>query len=251
MTTLFISDLHLDPTHPEMVQVFLNFLQNQATNADALYILGDFFEVWIGDDVRSDFTDSIITALKTVTEKGIPVYIMHGNRDFLLGKKFMQRSGCQLIDDPTLINLYGQPTLLMHGDTLCTDDKPYLQYRSKVRNPARQRIFLSFPLWLRKNLARMLRYFSQRRAKQNNFVFIDANFAEIKRVMLEHKVELLIHGHTHRPSIHYFNLAGKWVERIVLSDWEKQGNVLVCQPDGEQRLLCLLPSPSPAIKFGI
>lgn len=237
MVTLFISDLHLDPSRPKMTQLFLNFLEQESMRAEALYILGDFFEAWIGDDDRSQFNDQIADALKKVTTSGVPVYIMHGNRDFLLGEDFMQRTGCQWLPDPTLIDLYGQPTLLMHGDTLCVDDHSYLKLRKKVRNHCNQRIYLSFPLSFRRAFVKFLRNLSHRKAYKNNFNFIDANLDEIKRLMISHKAELLIHGLTHRPSIHYFRISEKDASRIVLSDWETYGNVLVCESNGQRRLI--------------
>lgn len=232
MTTLFISDLHLDAKQPEMTAIFLNFLQKHASQAEALYILGDFFEVWIGDDYETELSRKISTALHAVTQKGIPIYIMHGNRDFLLGTEFMRATGCQLLPDPTVIDLYGRPTLLMHGDTLCIDDHAYQRFRQQVRDPVKQSIFLQLPLTLRRGIARFLRWQSQRKGKQD---YIDANSAEIKRVMLAHNVDFLIHGHTHRPCIQYFELEEKSALRIVLSDWDnKQGSVLVCEPQGQK-----------------
>lgn len=238
MTTLFISDLHLEPKHPEMAALFLDFLAKQASQAEALYILGDFFEVWVGDDDKSEFNKKIITALKKLTDSGVPVFIMHGNRDFLLGEKFLQETGCQFLADPTVIDLYGQRTLLMHGDTLCIDDKDYQKFRAKVRNANYQQFYLSLPLIIRKAIARLLRLLSQFKARKNNYNFIDANFNEIKSLMKKYNTQLLIHGHTHRPSIQYFKLNEKSNAscRIVLSDWETNGNVLVCEAKGEWRL---------------
>lgn len=237
MVTLFISDLHLDPSRPKMTQLFLDFLEHQAKQAEALYILGDFFEVWIGDDDRSEFNEQIARALKKVTSAWIPVYIMHGNRDFLLGENFMQRTGCQWLSDPTLINLYGRPTLLMHGDTLCIEDIDYLRFRKKVRNPRNQTFYLKLPIFLRRAIAKFLRNASQRKAYQHQFNFIDADLAEIKRLMTNYQADLLIHGHTHRPSIHYFKVLEKDASRIVLSDWETSGNALVCESNGQRRLI--------------
>lgn len=240
MSILFISDLHLEPKRPTITRVFIDFLQNQATHAEELYILGDFFEVWVGDDDVSNFNEEIVSLLKKLTSAGLPIYIMHGNRDFLLSQEFMRRTGCQLLSDPTVIDLYGQPTLLTHGDSLCIDDIAYLKFRNKVRNPFNQRLFLGLPLSIRKAIARLFRTLSQRRAYQNNFSFIDANFDEIKRSMAENNVQLIIHGHTHLPSIQFFKLQGKDACRIVLSDWETFGNVLICESNGEKRLINIL-----------
>lgn len=237
MVTLFISDLHLDPSRPKMTRLFLDFLDHQAIHAEALYILGDFFETWIGDDDRSEFNEQIANALRKVTAAGVPVYIMHGNRDFLLGPEFMRRTGCQWLPDPTVIDLYGQPTLLMHGDTLCIDDHAYLRLRKKVRNRIHQKIYLHLPLSIRKAIARFLRNLSYRQAAKNNFNFIDANLDEIKCLMMTHQADLLIHGHTHRPSIHYFKIKEKELRRVVLSDWDTAGNVFVYSQDGQCRLI--------------
>lgn len=236
MTTYFLSDLHLDAHHPAMVDLFVNFLQHQTSDADAVYILGDLFEVWIGDDYQAAYLEKIIAALSSLRTQNIPVYFMHGNRDFLVGKRFAQQTGMQLLTDPCVIDLYGVPTLLTHGDLLCTDDQPYLEFRKKVRKPINQNIYLALPLLIRRAIARLLRKLSQNRAKQNNYQFIDANFAEIKRQMQQYNTQLIIHGHTHMPCIQYFLLDNKWVERITLSDWEGCGNVLVCKSDGERRL---------------
>ncbi len=239
MTTLFISDLHLEPKRPAITQLFLNFLQTQATQAHALYILGDFFEAWVGDDNQSELILSVKSALKKLTQSKVPVYFMHGNRDLLIGQQFMQQTGCQLLSDPTVIDLYGIPTLLMHGDTLCIDDLAYMQFRAQVHKTSYQRMFLSLPLFIRKGIARILRTLSERRSSRNKQTFIDANLDEIKRLMEYYQVQLLIHGHTHRPSIQYFGLAQHLACRIVLSDWEESGNVLVCEPNGERRLVNL------------
>jgi len=235
MSILFISDLHLDPEEPATVQIFLNFLQTQVRQAEALYILGDFFEVWIGDDDHTSFNQKIAAALKTLVTQGTAVYFMPGNRDFLLGKDYLQPLGCQLLTDPTLIDIYGVPTLLMHGDTLCTDDIRYLRFRRIVRNRWCQRLFLALPLSWRKKIAYQLRQQSQRTQ-----MLADATMHEIKRVMEQYKASLLIHGHTHRPSIQYFDLNDQKVCRIVLSDWHNSGNVLACYPNGEYRLMVCL-----------
>lgn len=234
MHTLFISDLHLEPAHPGITEIFLNFLQSeQALQADALYILGDFFAAWIGDDNLSEFNKKIIVALQNFTAKGIPTYFMHGNRDFLIGKRFLQQTGCQLLIDPTLIDLYGEPALLMHGDTLCTDDIKYLKFRRVARNNCYQKLFLSLPLKIREKIAGGLR----KKSRQQHMIMVDTNQSEIERVLKQYNVKLLIHGHTHKPAIHCFDLNNKNTCRIVLSDWnDKAGSVLVCTANGEKRL---------------
>lgn len=239
MHTLFISDLHLDPTTPETTAIFLRLLHDQAQQADAIYILGDFFETWIGDDATTPFMQTIISALRTVTQSGTPIYFMHGNRDFLIGNKFTQQSGCQLLPDPTIIDLYGTPTLIMHGDTLCTDDEAYLRFRQYARNPCYQRIFLSLPLIMRRFIANFLRKRSQRHIDMSSAIIMDANATEIQRITQQYATPLLIHGHTHRPSIQ-LSYGNTQLCRIVLSDWHKQGNMLICRADGIRRLLPLL-----------
>ncbi len=236
MYTLFISDLHLDPGHPELTAIFLNFLNTQARQADALYILGDFFEVWLGDDDQNAFTATLSHALKALTQSGVPVYLMAGNRDFLLGQGFAQPSGCQLLADPTVIDLYGTPTLLMHGDILCAQDTDYLRFRRFVRNPVIQWLFLSLPLFIRRKIAAYLRKQSSLKTDSNYLRISDATEAAIQQAIRDHQAELLIHGHTHRPclELHYANLPFK---RIVLSDWGGWGNALIYQPDQLYRLV--------------
>ncbi len=236
MYTLFISDLHLAPTHPELINFFLSFLQSKTKQADALYILGDFFEVWVGDDDKSEFAQTIIAALKSLTSRGLPVYFMHGNRDFLIGSQFLAETGCQLLADPSLIDLYGVPTLLMHGDTLCTQDMAYLRFREKARNPFYQRLFLSLPLFIRNRIARYLRNKSSQQTNIEYLNLSDAAPTAILEVIQQYQAEQLIHGHTHRPCIQTYYGIPPW-KRIVLSDWHAQGNALICFPDKTQRLL--------------
>jgi UDP-2,3-diacylglucosamine hydrolase len=233
VNTLFISDLHLEESRPEITELFLHFLREQASKADALYILGDFFEVWIGDDHDAPLHQRIIAVLRNLTDSGIPVYLMQGNRDFLLGEQFAKASGCRLLTEPCLIDLYGTRTLLMHGDTLCTEDIRYLKFRSFVRNPFFQKLFLSLPLRWRKKIAQYLRKASEQHTGQAAKNILDTTPAEVERVMEHHQATLLIHGHTHRPSIEFFSNNKK---RIVLSDWDKTGHVLICSPDGELRM---------------
>lgn len=237
MTTLFISDLHLEPERPHITELFLRFLAIDAAAADALYILGDLFEAWIGDDEHSDLAKTVAAALKKLSQSGVPIFLMHGNRDFLIGKKFLMRSGCQFLADPSVINLYGTRTLLMHGDTLCTEDTRYLEVRAKYRQPFYRYLFLLLPLFIRKKIAQRLRNASKRHTGQLSYQILDATPAEIIRMMQEHQVGLFIHGHTHRPSLQYFTVGGKMVHRIVLSDWDQTGNVLVCKPDQSRRLI--------------
>ncbi len=238
MTTLFISDLHLDEREPHITEGFIHFLKTQARDVKALYILGDFFEYWVGDDFSSPFTKRIIDALHDVSQHGVATYIMHGNRDFLLGERFCQESGCTLLPDPTRIDLDGTPTLLMHGDTLCLADRAYLRYRRVVRNPFIKKLFLSFPLRLREKIAQKLRRTSDAYTRNRDAMLMDVEPDEVIRVMREHGVNRLIHGHTHRPAIHKLKLEinGKPAERIVLGAWHNMGSVLVCESDGSCQL---------------
>lgn len=235
MSTFFISDIHLDESHPEIARLFFDFLLS--LQADALYILGDLFDVWMGDDTATPFHQSIISALKSVVQKGIPIYLMPGNRDFLLGSAFEKASGCQLLSDPTVINLYGQPTLLMHGDTLCTQDKRYLAFRRVVRNPYVQVVFLKLPLFIRQSIAQSLRQASQRHTAQTTAEIMDVTPALIPDIMRQYQVKQLIHGHTHRPAIHYISQPQGQIRRIVLGDWDCSGHMLEYVPSGEAKLI--------------
>lgn len=225
--TYFISDLHLEPRYPEIADLFLKFLRTEAVDADALYILGDFFEVWVGDDDESAFIKQIKNGLKQLTLQGIPVYFMHGNRDFLIGKKFINETGMMLLKDPCLISLYSHSVLVMHGDLLCTDDKTYLRFRKIVRNKLIQFLFLLLPIKIRKKIARKLRSNRQKNYKNKNYQIMDAVPDTIKKMMSMYEINFLIHGHTHRPNIHYFWLNGESKQRIVLSDWETHGHYLL------------------------
>jgi len=235
--TIFISDLHLEPARPDITELFFAFLKNQAAHADALYILGDFFEVWIGDDDVSEFNKSIKQALKNLSDQGIPVFFMRGNRDFLIGKKFAQETGCQLIPDPTLINLYGKPTLLTHGDALCTLDIKHLQFRKYAHNPNYYRFFLMLPLWLRTWIARKIRNKSQRHTRTISYEVMDVTDSEVIRIMELYQTQQLIHGHTHKPAIHPISVNSHPASRIVLGSWHEHGNALVYHEDGNNDLI--------------
>lgn len=233
MATLFISDLHLSEQRPNIISLFLNFLSTRASKSKALYILGDLFEYWIGDEVGSlPQTKPVIQALKQLTDSGVPVYIMHGNRDFLLGKEFEKNTGCQLITDPSIINLNTANVLLMHGDTLCTDDRDYIKFRSIIRDPVWQADFLSKSVEERIAIANDYREMSKSAIDEKSSEIMDANQDTIAEEMNKHNVRLLIHGHTHRPGKHEFKLADNPVTRIVLGDWYEQGSVLVCDESG-------------------
>jgi UDP-2,3-diacylglucosamine hydrolase len=230
--TLFISDLHLDPERPAITELFLDFLGNRAIRSEALYILGDLFEAWIGDDDTGPMNQAVCHGLKACATAGTPVFVMHGNRDFLLGNVFAERCGCTLLEDPACIELYGTATLLMHGDTLCTDDTGYMSFRDTVRNPHWQQALLSKPLDERRHMAQEMRASSREQTRGKAESIMDVNRDAVDRVMTENHVQRLIHGHTHRPAIHDLNVAGHPAQRLVLGDWYEQGSVLVCSPAG-------------------
>ncbi|MEJ2685689.1 MAG: UDP-2,3-diacylglucosamine diphosphatase [Gammaproteobacteria bacterium] len=230
--TVFISDLHLDPERPVITELFLDFLAGPARGCDALYILGDLFEAWVGDDDDSPTLQPVLEALADCTGAGLPVSVMTGNRDFLIGEGFTARTGCRLLPDPSVVDLYGEPTLLMHGDTLCTDDLEYQQFRRLVRDPAWQRQFLAKPLEERRQMAAGLRETSRQRTAHKAVDIMDVNHEAVLSALREHHVRRLIHGHTHRPATHELTVDGAPATRIVLGDWYEQGSVLWCDPTG-------------------
>jgi UDP-2,3-diacylglucosamine hydrolase len=229
VTTLFISDLHLDAARPDITSQFLTFLNRAARAAEALYILGDLFEAWIGDDDPDPDKRRVIAALRELTTAGVPCFVMHGNRDFLLGKKFCSDTGVQLLDDAALIDLYGRRVLLLHGDTLCIDDPAYQRLRRIVRNPLVKLLLRSLPLKQRQQLAARMRAGSKAHIDAMDKSapnIMDVNSNEVLRTLQRYDVDCIIHGHTHRPAIHEIELNGKPAVRIVLGDWYEQGSVL-------------------------
>jgi UDP-2,3-diacylglucosamine hydrolase len=230
--TLFISDLHLDAGRPNITQLFLDFLETRARGSDALYILGDLFEAWIGDDDQSAMNLSVCRGLRQCAASGTPVFVMHGNRDFLLGEQFAEQCNCTLLQDPALVDLYGIPTLLMHGDLLCTDDAEYQAFRETARNPQWQAGFLKKPLEERRRIAVDMRAVSREKTSGKAESIMDVNQAAVSDAMTESQVSRLIHGHTHRPDVHELLIGGEPAQRIVLGDWYEQGSVLECSPAG-------------------
>jgi len=228
MTTLFISDLHLSAERPVIVALFQKFLKERAINADALYILGDLFEVWLGDDYCEPGIEPVLQALKDFSDSGKPLFVLHGNRDFLMGHDFEKHTGSKILADPSIINVANQQALITHGDTLCTDDTAYMAFRNMVRNPDWQSDFLSRPIEERITFARQARSESISQTQQKPMDIMDVNQNAVEQVMSEHRIELLIHGHTHRPATHQFTYKGKSLTRIVLGDWYAQGSVLAC-----------------------
>lgn len=232
MTTLFISDLHLDPARPEITGLFQQFLAGEARRAGALYILGDLFEAWVGDDDDSPLAAETARGLSALADSGVPVYLMHGNRDFLIGTDYAARCGAVLLPDPTVMDLHGEPTLLMHGDTLCTDDVDYQRWRAQAHSPDWQRAFLSKPLSERRAFAAEARRQSREHQAGAAEAIMDVNPGAVVNAMEEYGVRRLIHGHTHRPAVHGLSLEGEPAERIVLGDWYEQGSVLRCDGSG-------------------
>lgn len=226
MVTIFVSDLHLDAQRPEVTDQFLEFLEGEVLDAKGLYILGDLFEAWIGDDDPDPEKARVLDALRAVTHDGPAGFFMRGNRDFLIGETFCKRTGFKLLEDSALVDMYGETVLLMHGDTLCTDDKPYQQFRTVVRNPAWQRDFLSKPLDVRQELASVARAQSEEHMRGSEAEIMDVNQGAVEKALVDNGVNVLLHGHTHRPKVHCFQAGEDPMTRIVLGDWYTQGSLL-------------------------
>ena len=226
--TLFVSDLHLDLSRPQITRLFLDFLSTRGRDADAVYILGDLFEIWLGDDDDNPVGDALVAGIRACAASGTTVYLMRGNRDFLIGERFAARSGCRLLDEPARIDLYGTPVLLMHGDLLCTDDVEYQRFRCTVRDPCWQQAFLRESLEARRYAAQSLRMHSRTNGCGKPDTLKDVNPETVLQYMARYGVRLLIHGHTHRPGLHTFEIAGKPARRMVLGEWHRHGNVLEC-----------------------
>jgi UDP-2,3-diacylglucosamine hydrolase len=227
--TYFIADLHLTDERPEINGRFFHFIEHIAQGADALYILGDLFEYWIGDDDLSTVIAlEASKKLSALQKAGTAIYFMHGNRDFLIAEKYARLSGMTLIQDPTLISLYGQPTLLMHGDTLCIDDHAYQSFRNKIRRPWVQSLLLTLPISVRQRLAGLARTGSKAAKQAKAEEIMDVNLEEVARIVRLHGYPRLIHGHTHRPARHEHEIDGRVCQRWVLPDWYQTGGYLVC-----------------------
>lgn len=244
MTTLFISDLHLDPQRPAITRLFCDFLAGEARDAKALYILGDLFEAWVGDDDDSELAQTVATALHALASARVPVFFQRGNRDFLLGPEYARRAGIRILPDPTIITLGKRPVLLMHGDLLCTDDTAYQQFRAQTRDPAWQAQFLAQPLAARQAFAQQARAASQSRqgelqAAGTMETITDVAAQAVEDAFSRYGVQTLIHGHTHRPAIHALRVGDHDCRRIVLGDWFTQGSVLRVDADGDMQLSAL------------
>ncbi|MDN5865379.1 MAG: UDP-2,3-diacylglucosamine diphosphatase [Gammaproteobacteria bacterium] len=225
-STLFISDLHLDPIRPAVTGLFLDFLAGEARRAAALYILGDLFEAWLGDDDPDPHHARVAEALRALADANVPVHFLVGNRDFLLAENYARRAGMELLDEPVVLDLHGTPTVILHGDVLCTDDKEYQAFRNMVRNPDWQKDFLARPLEERRALAGQAREMSQARGQSISMDIMDVNADAVAALFREQGVPRMIHGHTHRPAIHDLEVDGNACRRIVLGDWYEQGSVL-------------------------
>jgi len=227
--TLFISDLHLSEDQPQITQLFINFTHKIAPDADSLYILGDLFEYWAGDDDRNTpLHQQIIHAIRSVSQQGTPVFIMHGNRDFLMDGQLAKDCQATLLPDPTLVDLYGRPTLLSHGDALCTDDKEYQKFRQEVRQSAWRENFLAQPLSKRKAQIEQLRKMSEDHKKTKSLEIMDVNQGTVANLFRSYQYPRLIHGHTHRQKHHHHVVDGQTCDRWVLGDWHQTGNALRC-----------------------
>ena len=240
-SSYLISDLHLSEAQPQLVDAFFAFLDGEAKNADALYILGDFFDAWIGDDDDSDFAYRIKAKLKAYSSSDTHCYFMHGNRDFLIGKQFSDETGFELLHEGTLAEIYGEHYLLMHGDSLCTDDTEYMQFRAMVRSPEWQQQILALPLAQRRLMAQELRAKSKSMSAIKAEDIMDVNQIEVERALLEKDSNILIHGHTHRPNTHQFEKDGSILTRYVLGDWGSKGWALRITEESKEPLAMSWP----------
>lgn len=232
MTTLFISDLHLEAGRPEIGEQFLSFLGNEARDAEALYILGDLFEVWLGDDDPNPYYTSMKVAIRELTDSGVPVFFMHGNRDFTIGDIFSGETGVEILDDPVIVDLYGQSVLLSHGDALCTDDVQYQQVRAMTRNPEWQAMMLAKSIEERIAFSIQARKDSMAHSNSVSAEIMDVNLEAVVATLRQHGTSIMLHGHTHRPAIHDVDLGNRLATRIVLGDWFEQGSVVRWDENG-------------------
>lgn len=231
---LFVSDLHLCEERPEITASFLAFLRETAIHAQSLYILGDLFEYWAGDDeIENHHHQAVVLALKALAESGTQIFLMHGNRDFLIGSDFCHIAQLTLLDDPTIVDLFGTRTLLSHGDVLCTDDVAYQVFRQQVREPKWQAAFLNQSLAARKEQVEKIRARSEQEKSGKSYTIMDVNPQAVTNMLEAYDYpSLLIHGHTHRPNQHNIHINGHTVTRWVLGDWYEQGSYLICDKNG-------------------
>ncbi|MDH4105889.1 MAG: UDP-2,3-diacylglucosamine diphosphatase [Gammaproteobacteria bacterium] len=236
--TLLVSDLHLDPSAPAIARQFIAFLRNEAREARSLYILGDLFEAWLGDDDPDPAVREIVRELRAVRDAGVPTFFLHGNRDFLVGQRFAAETGCTLLEDGTVVDMHGERVLLLHGDVLCTADTSYQRLRRILRNPLTLFVLRHLGLDTRRRLGRKLRAGSQMHVGSTAAEIMDVTADEVVRALQRAGVRTMVHGHTHRPAIHSLQVDGQPARRIVLGDWYTQGSVLEWRDDGLE-LRCL------------
>jgi UDP-2,3-diacylglucosamine hydrolase len=234
VAALFISDLHIDESRPAITEQFLSFLEAEARDAEALYILGDLFESWVGDDAADAAQSAAITGLRSLTSQGVPCFVMHGNRDFLLAAQFCRMSGAELLPDPLIVTLHGEPVLVTHGDALCTDDRAYQRLRATVRDADWQRQFLALSIASRRALAGAARVGSQAHTAAVEYAITDVNADSVAMALRGAGTATLLHGHTHRPAIHPLQVDGRPCTRIVLGDWYDQGSLLRWDRNGPE-----------------
>jgi UDP-2,3-diacylglucosamine hydrolase len=231
MSTLFVSDLHLDPSRPAAIEAFVALVRGPAQAADGVYLLGDVFEAWLGDDDDAPLAGRIAAELRMLADAGVPVAFMRGNRDFLLGQAYADRCGMRLLPDACVVDLYGEPTLLLHGDTLCTDDIGYQAFRRQVRDPQWQAGFLAQPLGARRAFAAAARAASAKHQADISETISDVSPTTVEATFRQYGLRRMIHGHTHRAATHPLSVDGRECERIVLADWYDNGEVLEVRPD--------------------
>lgn len=237
MAILFLSDLHLSAERPHKVEQFFDLLEKAQTSASAVYILGDLFEVWLGDDDTTPPHREVAAALRDLQRAGIPVAILHGNRDFLLGARFAAETGSRLLPEYHVEEIAGTKILLTHGDLLCTKDVKYQEFRKFVRNPFNQKMFLAQSLERRREIAAQTRTGTTASMLEKDDYIMDVDADEVSKVMQQFDVQLLVHGHTHRPAIHDFELAGVRCQRVVLGDWYEEDRIAVLEPGNAMSLL--------------
>lgn len=241
----FISDLHLNSEEPAVAEGFIAFLRAQTKKAEALYILGDFFEAWIGDDAPDPLEKNIIRELHHATQAGLPIYFIHGNRDFLIGKKFAKQTGVTILKDPSIIEIYGKKWMISHGDYLCTEDHGHMKLRKFTSNRCAQFLFLQLPIGIRRKIARKLKGVSRGNKKPLNMM--DVHLETLKTQMRQYAAQRIIHGHTHEGKIHEFTLDESPATRIVLGDWTEVAKILRCSEDGKFNLETLALPPAHSV----
>ncbi|MBE0362542.1 UDP-2,3-diacylglucosamine hydrolase [Pseudoalteromonas ulvae UL12] len=235
--TLFISDLHLSDERPDISSAFFSFLDQHITaHTDALYILGDFFEVWVGDDYHTPLTDKVAAKLHAISQSGIPIFFVHGNRDFLIGKRYAEQCAMTLLPEQSVIDLYGEKTVILHGDEMCTDDLEYQQFRKKSRGWWWPKLMLSLPLWYRQSVAKKARAKSKLSQQGKEMAILDVTQQAVDDMFALFNVKTMIHGHTHRPDVHQWTDNNQTYSRIVLGDWYHQGSYLIVTKESKQLL---------------